>query len=118
MGRLIFLLSIAAVLVGCTSDAPPPREPAVLDVGPAPQPLPARDPLLTQTPGEGLIPVEFEEPAAGQPRTYVVRRGDTFWNIAERELGDGQRWRDIAAANPRVQPGSMNVGQEITLPAL
>ncbi|HVN10893.1 MAG TPA: LysM peptidoglycan-binding domain-containing protein [Kineosporiaceae bacterium] len=36
---------------------------------------------------------------------YVVRRGDTLWDIAERALGDGARWREVAANNyDRVQP--------------
>lgn len=31
--------------------------------------------------------------------TYVVRKGDNLWEIAERTLGEGQRARDIFAAN-------------------
>ncbi|HZT66999.1 MAG TPA: BTAD domain-containing putative transcriptional regulator [Acidimicrobiales bacterium] len=45
--------------------------------------------------------------AAAQPlRSYVVARNDTLWGIAERELGDPLRWRDIYALNQdRPQPG-------------
>ncbi|MFD7407722.1 hypothetical protein ACFV7R_34840 [Streptomyces sp. NPDC059866] len=35
-------------------------------------------------------------------RTYTVREtrpAESLWSIAERELGDGERWRDIAALN-------------------
>ena len=32
-------------------------------------------------------------------QTYVVRDRDTFWDLAERFLGDGLRWRDLRAAN-------------------
>ena len=32
-------------------------------------------------------------------RVYRVQEGDSLWRIAERELGDGQRWREIFAAN-------------------
>lgn len=39
----------------------------------------------------------------GPPRT--VRPGESLWSIAERELGDGERWREIAALNEdRVMP--------------
>lgn len=32
-------------------------------------------------------------------RSYVVRPGDSLWRIAERELGSGDRWREIFALN-------------------
>jgi DNA-binding SARP family transcriptional activator len=37
-------------------------------------------------------------PVEGTSR-YVVQRHDTLWDIASRLLGDGLRWRDIAALN-------------------
>lgn len=39
-------------------------------------------------------------PPAGTPtRAYTVEDGDSLWRIAERELGDGLRWREIWALN-------------------
>jgi DNA-binding SARP family transcriptional activator len=35
--------------------------------------------------------------AAG--RVYVVQEGDSLWRIAERELGDAHRWREIFSRN-------------------
>lgn len=32
--------------------------------------------------------------------TYEVRQGDDLWSISETLLGDGRRWRELAAANP------------------
>ncbi|MFC9076739.1 LysM peptidoglycan-binding domain-containing protein [Streptomyces sp. NPDC057062] len=40
--------------------------------------------------------------SAGDTRTYTVREvrpAESLWSIAERELGDGERWRQIAALN-------------------
>jgi nucleoid-associated protein YgaU len=45
-----------------------------------------------------------------------VRRGDTLWSIAQRTYGDGKRWRDIAAANPGIEPTRLKVGQTLVLP--
>ncbi len=45
-----------------------------------------------------------------QPRTYIVRPGDTLWSIAERELGSPLRWKEIAALNMGVpQPDGMSL---------
>jgi DNA-binding SARP family transcriptional activator len=65
--------------------------------------------------------------AHGGERTYVVRRGDTLWGIAERELGDPLRWSDIYRLNAgRPQPGGrvlsdphwIDPGWTLVLPSL
>jgi nucleoid-associated protein YgaU len=56
-------------------------------------------------------------PAGGQ--TYVVRDGDTFYGIASRELGSGERWREIYELNRTAvggDPHQLKVGQELVLP--
>ncbi len=44
---------------------------------------------------------EFDDAIEGaeDDGTYTVRRGDTLWGIAEKELGDGTLWADIAKLN-------------------
>jgi LysM repeat protein len=56
-------------------------------------------------------------PVLPSGRTYVVRAGDTLWKIASRELGDGNRWREIARLNNIVDPDALSVGQRLRLPA-
>jgi 5'-nucleotidase len=53
---------------------------------------------------------------ATEGRTYTVRKGDTFWNIATRQLGNGHRWKEIAEMNPGVSPNKLRVGQTIRIP--
>jgi LysM domain len=57
---------------------------------------------------------------------YVVRGGDTLWDIAAQHLGDGTRWRRIAALNyGRAQPDGgrldrshvLHAGWRLVLPA-
>jgi DNA-binding SARP family transcriptional activator len=38
-------------------------------------------------------------PTSTDDRVYAVQEGDSLWRIAERELGDGHRWREIFARN-------------------
>ncbi len=43
--------------------------------------------------------------AAGSTRTYVVKPGDTLWDLAEHHLGDGRRYKEIVELNRgRSQP--------------
>jgi LysM repeat protein len=47
---------------------------------------------------------------------YIVRAGDTLSRIAERRLGQANRWPEIAALNHLQNPNLIFVGQELTLP--
>ncbi len=65
-------------------------------------------------------------PTAGAPRpqpvlpefaSYTVQKGDTFWSIAQRTLGQGNRWKEIEQANPGVTAARLKPGQVIKIPA-
>lgn len=55
--------------------------------------------------------------AAAGGKTYTVQTGDSMWKIASKTLGNGARWKEIAAVNPGVDPNKIKVGQKINLPA-
>ncbi len=46
-----------------------------------------------------------------------MQKGDTFKAIARRELGDGERWKEIADLNPGIPASKLAVGQVLRLPA-
>ncbi len=50
---------------------------------------------------------------------YVVKKGDSLWNIAKKELGDPQRWVDIYKLNREeiLFPDVIEIGQVLVLPA-
>ncbi|MEM6506728.1 MAG: LysM peptidoglycan-binding domain-containing protein [Planctomycetota bacterium] len=120
----------AAALTGCQSDTEPVSQVPPPNYAAEPEPLPpvsinAGSPSVGdpdfKKPSTGPVtgPGAYEpEPLPPQPasRTYTIRKGDTFWSIAQREYGDGQKWRDISAANPSADPKKLAVGQQITLP--
>lgn len=55
-----------------------------------------------------------EKPAAGG--THVVKKGDTLWALAARELGDGRRWKEIARANGVKNPRLLQIGTKLRIP--
>lgn len=71
---------------------------------------PEAPPMTAVTPA----PPTPAAPAAGG--TYVIKKGDTFIKIAREVYGDPSRMKDIAAANPGVNPRKLNIGQTIILP--
>jgi LysM repeat protein len=54
-------------------------------------------------------------PAPGM--TYTVQPGDTLWNIAENAYGNGTAFNLIAQANGITNPGHIQPGQVISIPA-
>ncbi|MFN0242389.1 MAG: LysM peptidoglycan-binding domain-containing protein [Planctomycetota bacterium] len=56
-------------------------------------------------------------PAKKSGRSYVVKSGDSLRAIARRELGDENRWNEIAALNPSVDPKRLLVGKSLRLPS-
>lgn len=60
-------------------------------------------------------------PPAGTPpspasRHYIVSRGDSLWSIAQRFLGNGNRWREIADRNGVRDPRALPIGKDLELP--
>ena len=56
------------------------------------------------------LPPTDTAPAAGQTRDYLVAEGDTLWDIAQAELGDGDRYPEIVdATRGVVQPDGMTL---------
>ena len=50
-------------------------------------------------------------------KKHVIKRGDTYWELAREYLGDPKLWTKIQEANPGVDPNDLEVGTEIVIPA-
>jgi surface antigen len=66
-------------------------------------------------------PPSYSPPAQiGQQQKYIVKSGDTLWGIAQRYLGNGNRWREIRKANGSIftdaEARRLQVGQAVYLP--
>lgn len=108
------IVSAVTLLVGCAS-APPEPEPEAAPVqqeaAPAPEPPPPPEPAPVyrqQEPDVRLNP--------RHPDRYVVKRGDTLWDISEMFLTDPWYWPEIWYVNPQIaNPHLIFPGDVITL---
>lgn len=48
-------------------------------------------------------------------QTYIVKSGDTLWSIAQKYLGDGNKYIELANKNNIVNPRLIYSGQKLTL---
>ncbi len=66
----------------------------------------------------GLDAAGGAEGGGGEPKTYVIAKGDTLWAIASEHYGDGNKYHDIVAANKEVIKNADLIfpGQKILIP--
>jgi nucleoid-associated protein YgaU len=69
------------------------------------------------SPGQVLV-LPGATPMQPPPRLYTVRSGDTLSGIAQRQLGDADRWPEIFELNGEVisDPDRISPGQVLVLP--
>ena len=48
--------------------------------------------------------------------TYIVKKDDTLWKIAENKYKSGYNWIDIQKANSLTNPNMLHAGMKLTLP--
>lgn len=82
------------------------RPQSVPPVAPAPDP--------ETRPRPSVVPPVAPGPAPAV--AYTVRKGESLWGIAARFLGDGHRWTEIAAANPKLDPKRLRAGARLVIP--
>lgn len=97
-------LRVGMVLKIPTAGAPQSPAPSTPPV--APKPSVPVTPKPTQPPSPNPV-----------ARTYTVQAGDTLSRIADKTLGNPQRWPEIARLNNITQPQQLRVGMVLQLPA-
>ena len=67
--------------------------------------------------GTQTVQIEQERDTSNKetPTTYTVKKGDTLWNIAKKILGQGIKYKEIAAKNNISNPNKIYPGQVLKL---
>jgi nucleoid-associated protein YgaU len=95
---------------------PQVKDPSKLSVGQTLRIPPA--PPSTASPSQQPRATGREKRAVAQ-RTYVVEAGDSFYDIAQRLMGDGTRWPELYELNKDqvgLDPSDLRVGQVLKIP--
>lgn len=62
---------------------------------------------------------EKEAPADKEAKSYTIKGGDTLSDIAQEQLGDANRWKEIYEMNKDVigdNPDTIHPGKKLKLP--
>jgi len=89
------------------------------------QEVDAIEPIVEPTP-QAVDPVDEPETPEGTQTdameesssvlvAFPIQAGDTLWGIAERLLGEGQRYTEIVDLNPGIDPRGLNPGDVISI---
>jgi hypothetical protein len=117
--RMLSCLAAALLVAGCAStpEGPPPATesaPAVESPGPV-----ARTAEAQPTPDSfppAVAPVASARLNPQHPDRYIVKKGDTLWDISAMFLRDPWYWPEIWYANPQVRnPHLIYPGDELSL---
>jgi hypothetical protein len=95
-----------------------PASPAGVQGGPLPGPAAPSNPSVGFTPPNPVGALPAAPVSRGRDWFYTVQtRPETFYDIAKRELGNGDRWSDISRLNPSFAPGEpLQVGTTLRMP--
>jgi nucleoid-associated protein YgaU len=100
--------------VGQTLQLPTGAAPAKAAKPSATKPVQAKDAPKLASPKPA--PKASAPKSTASAREHVVARGETLRAIARSRLGDADRWREIVAANPGLDPERLRVGAKLRLP--
>lgn len=66
--------------------------------------------------GVSMLKDRPKETSKESPSSYVVKKNDTLWDLADKKLGDGSRWKEIAKLNKISDPRKLQIGTKLKMP--
>ena len=103
--------------IGMVFEIPPIEvlDPTAVPAQPAEAPMGelARNPMDPVDFGQPVQVARETAPEAPRYRTVKVADGDTLYKIADRVLGDKNKWKELLAQNPGLKPENLKPGTEL-----
>ncbi|MHB0947199.1 MAG: LysM peptidoglycan-binding domain-containing protein [Sedimentisphaerales bacterium] len=82
-------------------------------------PAPAAEQLsIPAAENENASAVSADSSVSGGTKSYTIQNGDSLWSIAQKQLGNGSRFKEILKLNPKISAkGNLVVGSKLNIPA-
>ena len=79
--------------------------------------LPGAESTTPSRPVDNVIATIGKPESRHEEWSYVVKKDDKLWNIAQNELGSGARWQEISLLNNLANPDTLKIGQTLRMPS-
>jgi nucleoid-associated protein YgaU len=78
----------------------------------------AEEAVIAAAESKNTAAASDSSPVPGAANLYTVKEGDSLWEIAASQLGDGNRYKEIIKLNPDVSADGKNlsVGMKLKIP--
>lgn len=79
--------------------------------------VPSQPPIVRATPSQPATPIPSLRTTKPTLPVVAIMPGDSLWKLAQQNLGEGLRWKDLLAVNPSIHdPNHIRAGSQIYLP--
>lgn len=70
---------------------------------------------IAATAAVAMVTKERNTASKQSVKFYIVKKGDTLWNICKKQLGNGSKYKEIADLNGLESPDKIYVGQKLRM---